>query len=915
MIMSMVEICQTKMLKAMKKLVSATFLSFLMVCAGCQIVEIESFDDAAPAGGMEVTVTATIDGAAQTRVTLTPDQNGEGKPIVKVDWKESGEHFYVSASGQNEMFTQVSGNQFSGTLPESRWNRWSAYYGYNEDSSYDLSEQDGTLNEDYILMSSSYRGEPAELRFDFGHETAILKPTFKIEDRAVNADVDKIQILNVIDVSSSVYNGTITVTPEEDDIYIFLPCFPEISSGHTFIFDVLCGETSYYAQLTIPESMSIEAGKLYTATIRMSEHPADMCKLPPGWMMNSNIYDFMDANSGLTSIKFVSGSNETGTPVAGTFGVKAYMVADGTVLEIHTEAEKFTFNEDCSDMFCLLSDITSIDFGEDYIDTQYVTSMAAMFWYSGKLESVIGLTQFDTRNVTNMSNMFNGCSLLVPDLTGFNTDNVEDMGAMLAGCDAVTSFDLRHFKTSKVKQMSNMFSGCDNLASLDLSSFNTENVESMYNMFHGCKALTSLDLTSFNTQNVKEMADMFSDCSKLKSLDLRNFNTANVTSMSDMFDGCVALTSLDVSSFVTSNVTDMSSMFAYCRRLSELDIRNFTINSETNVWGFINGIGYYSGSSENIPIYVTSDVYNILNNNTDVGMSDPDTRAEYVIVDALSVSDAAGLKNAVTESESGDVIILTDDITLTETINITHSLTINLGGFDLDASSNQSRPFWLTNGSLIINAEGSEISVGKYGLIDVKEGDATIVLNKGTYSGNTDNGAFIKVRGNGKVTLTMNDVNYTDASDDGYVTNVQSRPDYGKSVITQINGGEYSAAAGFQTLYDDSYIKNATITGRSNDQLFGAVEVNGDAIIENSTITSAGYAVAVSSGATLTVTDCIVNSDLYAYVVYPTGGFINVTGGSYTGDLYIYDFGSNAVSDSAIVIDEVTVASKTRQGM
>ena len=79
---------------------------------------------------------------------------------------------------------------------------------------------------------------------------------------------------------------------------------------------------------------------------------------------------------------------------------------------------------------------------------------------------------------------------------------------------------LSNLDTSQVTDFSQMFSGDTALSNLDLSSLNTSNVTTMNNMFDGCDNLTSLNLSSFDTSKVKTMNDMFSSCSSLTKLNL-----------------------------------------------------------------------------------------------------------------------------------------------------------------------------------------------------------------------------------------------------------------------------------------------------------------------------------------------------------------------------------------------------------
>ena len=216
------------------------------------------------------------------------------------------------------------------------------------------------------------------------------------------------------------------------------------------------------------------------------------------------------------------------------------------------------------------SSIKNIVFDESF-KTYAPTSLREFFKGCETLETISGLEYLNTAKVTDMGNMFHGCSALTSlDLTNFNTANVEFMDHMFHGCSALTSLDLTNFNTAKVEFMDHMFEGCSALKSLDLTNFNTAKVTNMSFMFYGCSALTSLDLTNFNTANVTDMSYMFMGCSALTSLDLTNFNTAKVTYMDNMFNGCSALTSLDLTNFNTAKVVNMNNMFEGCSALTTI---------------------------------------------------------------------------------------------------------------------------------------------------------------------------------------------------------------------------------------------------------------------------------------------------------------------------------------------------------
>ena len=135
---------------------------------------------------------------------------------------------------------------------------------------------------------------------------------------------------------------------------------------------------------------------------------------------------------------------------------------------------------------------------------------------------------------------------------------------------------IKNLNTKEVTDMADMFCECKDLSSLDVSGFNTEKVTDMSGMFYDCISLKLLDVAKFNTANVKSMSNMFYNCQNLASLNVTNFNTANVTNMQGMFSGCFALTTIYASDkFVTGQVTDGSNMFKNCTNLKGfIDYKN-----------------------------------------------------------------------------------------------------------------------------------------------------------------------------------------------------------------------------------------------------------------------------------------------------------------------------------------------------
>ena len=192
-------------------------------------------------------------------------------------------------------------------------------------------------------------------------------------------------------------------------------------------------------------------------------------------------------------------------------------------------------------------------------------SMVSYFEWFEKATS-IDLSALDTSQVTNMSDMFYGCSSLTSlDVSKFDTSKVTSMAYMFHRCSKLTSLDLRNFDTSKVTSMTYMFDGCSSLTSLDVSSFDTSNAR-IEGMFMDCSSLTDLNLNNFEISDSETQIDnMFAGCSSLTKLDLRSFDTSGVMAMRGLFHSCSKLTEIIVSSkWVITRYTQTDNMFYNC---------------------------------------------------------------------------------------------------------------------------------------------------------------------------------------------------------------------------------------------------------------------------------------------------------------------------------------------------------------
>ena len=210
-----------------------------------------------------------------------------------------------------------------------------------------------------------------------------------------------------------------------------------------------------------------------------------------------------------------------------------------------------------------------------------------LFSHLENLQTIQGLENLDTSQVTDMSEMFRACfGLTSLDVSHFDTSQVTDMGRMFEYCEKLTNLDVSHFDTSQVTNMAWMFEYCEKLTSLNVSHLDTSQVTNMAGMFDFCEKLTNLDVSHFDTSRVTDMHIMFQNCQNLTNLDVSHLDTSQVTNMTGMFNDCEKLTNLDVSHFDTSQVTDMGWMFEECEKLTSLDLSSFDTSQLANERNF-----------------------------------------------------------------------------------------------------------------------------------------------------------------------------------------------------------------------------------------------------------------------------------------------------------------------------------------
>ena len=210
-----------------------------------------------------------------------------------------------------------------------------------------------------------------------------------------------------------------------------------------------------------------------------------------------------------------------------------------------------------------LEKITAEDTPRDLVN------MANFFNGCSKLNQIDNFN-WDTTNVTTMSNLFFNCSLFNLAVNQLSTANVTDMSGIFYGC-SIFNRPLSNWDTTKATSMENMFA----LASAfnqPVSTFNTINVTNMRDMFNSAIAFNQP--VPFNTSKVTTMINMFRNASVFNQS--VNFDTSKVTTMFTMFQNAIAFNQPVI--FNIPLLTTAQNMFLNATSFNTTNMDNCLIN-------------------------------------------------------------------------------------------------------------------------------------------------------------------------------------------------------------------------------------------------------------------------------------------------------------------------------------------------
>ena len=145
------------------------------------------------------------------------------------------------------------------------------------------------------------------------------------------------------------------------------------------------------------------------------------------------------------------------------------------------------------------------------------------------MKKVVFTSDFANTHPGSLYHWFNGFKVLttISGIQNLNTRSVTTMSCMFNGCKALTTLNLSEFNTDYVNYMGYMFNSCSKLKTIYVSDYwITDNVRSSANMFNGCKAIVGGTGTKYNANYIDKTRAHYGNGGYLtyKSASVKEFN-------------------------------------------------------------------------------------------------------------------------------------------------------------------------------------------------------------------------------------------------------------------------------------------------------------------------------------------------------------------------------------------------------
>ncbi|MDN3706356.1 BspA family leucine-rich repeat surface protein [Myroides ceti] len=213
----------------------------------------------------------------------------------------------------------------------------------------------------------------------------------------------------------------------------------------------------------------------------------------------------------------------------------------------------------------------------DVPDLSGVTDMSNMFAGCSLLNGPANINSWDTSNITNMYGMFGTATNFNQNISSWDTSNVTNMSTLFSNTHAFNQ-NIGNWNTASVTNMAQLFYNAKAF-NQDISNWNTANVTLMTMLFGGATNFNQ-NIGNWDTSKVIDMSYMFQNAISFNK-SIGTWNTVEVTSMYSMFEGATAFNQ-DISSWNTAKVTTMRNMFnnatAFNQNLGSWNLSNGSVN-------------------------------------------------------------------------------------------------------------------------------------------------------------------------------------------------------------------------------------------------------------------------------------------------------------------------------------------------
>ncbi len=342
------------------------------------------------------------------------------------------------------------------------------------------------------------------------------------------------------------------------------------------------------------------------------------------------------------------GSNVTAIEEAGSTPIYAWI--EGNTVKWCTKANEAYMPADCSGFFTGNGNLSEFSFGG--FNPGHITDMSNMFSGCTGLQAVN--IDGETGELTAASGMFNGCtSLTSVGLANIKSGNVTNFENMFYGCSSLVTADVA-FDTSSSQSFKNMFNGCGNIKSLNLSSWNTSQLTDggLGGTFSGCTSLATLDMSGWDMTGLSNLDDTFNGLVSLATLNMSGWDLSNCISLNRTFKDCSSLTGINISEMgLSDSLTSMSETFAGCTSFSRIDFSGFTFKNVTDVSGLLN-MGSRSSSLTKVIFDADTDTTSITNMSNMFAGCDSIKTLDLTKFNTASVTNFEGMFNNMPNVET-----------------------------------------------------------------------------------------------------------------------------------------------------------------------------------------------------------------------------------------------------------------------